>query len=160
MGMLRLGVTEEFLCDFARPRKDMLRICATQRRYVAIMANQIRYIAFLCGRNKCATLRDPKQICCDFVRTKKGILRQLRLEMSMLRLCATKMNAALCATQNIYVPTLCEPKKVCCDHCDSKGVCCHFARPKCLRGFARPKKIDLALSLSSPNILIKNLYLH
>ena len=89
--------TEEFFCNFAQPKKDMLRLYATQ----------------------------------------KGMLRLLRLKMDMLRLCTTKV---ICATQNRYAAVLRDIKKVCCDHCDPNWVCCHFAQPKSLRIFTRPKK--------------------
>ena len=37
---LRLCATEEILCDFARPKEDMLRLCATQIRYVATIVHR------------------------------------------------------------------------------------------------------------------------
>ena len=73
------------------------------------------YVATLCDRKNCATLREPKQIWCDFARPKKGMLRPLQLKMGMLWLCATKKFARLCANQNRYDATLRDPKQISCD---------------------------------------------
>ena len=62
MGMLRLCATEEILWDFARPKEDIVRLCATQIRYAA-------------------TLRDP---CCDFARPKLAMLRQFATYVATL----------------------------------------------------------------------------
>ena len=64
MGMLRLCATEEIFCDFARPKADMLRLCTTQIRYVAIIATQIGFAATLCAQKICSTLHEPK-VCWD-----------------------------------------------------------------------------------------------
>ena len=61
--------------------------------------------------------------------------------MQPLRLCATEVFPQLCPTQNRYVATLRDPKKECCNHCDTKLVCCYFARPKYLQHIARQKAI-------------------
>ena len=141
---------KQIWCDFARPKTDVLRLCATHKKYVATIATQDGYVETLCDRKNCAILSNLNQICCDFARPKKCILRPLPLKMGMLRLCATESFAWFCATQNRFNATLRDPKKVFCTHCDSKWVCCDFARPKncaTLRGpkqiwcdFARPKK--------------------
>ena len=97
-------------CDFVLPKVAVLRLCATQIRYVA-------------------TLRDSNYVCCDFARPKLGMVRPLQLKMGMLR---------LCATQRRYVAALRYLKKVCCDPCDSKWVCCGLVRPNYFRDYARP----------------------
>ena len=140
-------LSPKYLRDLARPKSDIMRLCATEitawhcmtRKYVGTIATINGYVPILCDRNKCETLCDPKQICCDFVRTKKSMLRPLRLKMGMLRFCAIEIIARHCATQNRYNVILCVPKKVCCDHCDSIVICCDFVRSKNMRDFAQPK---------------------
>ena len=61
MGMLRLCATEK-LRDIARPKTDMMRLCATKKRYFAAIATQNGYVVTLRERKICATLREPKQI--------------------------------------------------------------------------------------------------
>ena len=75
--MLRLCATEEVLCDFARLKQDMFLLCSIQKRYVATIATQNGYVATLCERNVCATLRDPKQLCCDFAQLMMLTLKKL-----------------------------------------------------------------------------------
>ena len=86
MVMLRLCATDETLCEFAR------QICCNfvrPKMYVATIATQNGYVATLCDRNICATLR-------DFARPKTD----------MFRLCAAqKRYAVTIATQNRYFAT-------------------------------------------------------
>ena len=87
------------LRNFTQPKPDMLRLCATQKRYVATIATQNGYVVTLRERKICATLREPKQIWCEFARPQKDVLR----------LCAIhKKYVANIATQNGYVATLCD----------------------------------------------------
>ena len=63
MGMLRVCVTEEFLC-------------ATQKMYLATIATQSQYVATLCDRSN---LCDPKNDVATLTDPKKATLRSLRL---------------------------------------------------------------------------------
>ena len=83
----------------------MLRLSATQKRYVATIATQTGYVAILCDRNVRATLRDPKQICCDFpgrvlrfltrpTRPKNGKFRPSRPRRDLFR--PTRSRLSMC----------------------------------------------------------------
>ena len=92
----------------------MLRLWATQIRYVVTIATQIRYVAALRDLNKvCCDPCDSKWVCCYLVRPNYS-------------------RDFLCATLSRYKTTSCVPKKIWCDHCDLKWVCCDFVRPECL----------------------------
>ena len=139
LGMLRLCATEEILRDFVQPKEDMLRLCANQIRYVAVLRDPNKvccdhcdsdgYVATLCDRNICATLRDSKQICCDYTRPKKVRCDHWDSNGYVV----TLGNRNICATLRGSKQICCDftrPKKVRCDHCNSKWVCCDFARSK------------------------------
>ena len=93
---------KKICCEFARhklgmlrplqPKKDKLRLCTTQIRYVATIATQKRY-------------------CCDFARHKLGMLRPLQPKKDLLRLCTTQIRyVATIATQKRYVATFARHK--------------------------------------------------
>ena len=138
------------LRDLARPKLDMLRICATQIWYIAKIAIQNGYVAILHERRSfmrlwatqrkyVATLLDPKKIFCVFARLDLGMLRSLRLKMGMLRHCATEILSdlarpklgmlRLCATQIRYVAKI----------ATQNGYVALCTTKETLRDFARPK---------------------
>ena len=92
IGMFQFCATEEFLCGFARPKKVMLRHCATQKRYVA-------------------TLQDPKKISCDTARPIKVCdLYFDRLDQKMV--CFDRLDwvryVSTDSKQDVYVSTTLE----------------------------------------------------
>ena len=88
----------QICCDFARPKKGilrplrlkmgMLRLCATEK-FARLCATQNRYDA---------TLRDPKKVCCGH--------------------CDSKKVCCDFAQPKRFIAKLRDPKNVCCDHCD------------------------------------------
>ena len=128
---------KQIWCDFAQPKTDKLRLRPTNTVFCSFAQLKNIRLQFLCMyvcMYVCFMEFDYHQ---DWGR---GLLLQpLRLKMGMLRLCVTEKIARLCSNQNRYDATLRDPKKACCGHCDSKWVCCDFARPKNLRDFARTK---------------------
>ena len=101
----------------------MLRLCATQIRYFATLWLKMGCCGFARQKKFYATLCEPKKICRGFARPKLCML-------------------GLCATQIGYVAILRDPNLVFCESCDSKCVCCNFARQKKFYAtLSDPKKI-------------------
>ena len=87
---LRLSMTKEILRNFAPPKTDIMRLCATElfarhcktQRYVVIIATKNGYVAILCEQINCATLCVPKQKRCDFpARSLRFLFRTNRPKM-------------------------------------------------------------------------------
>ena len=159
IGMLRLCVTE-IIGRFYATKTDMMRLCATQKRYVAAIETQ-NCMLWLCSTEKFArlyanqnrydaALRDAKQISCDFGRlTQRFAFLHNSKTLDYNLYVSLYVCMYVCMFYGVWLPpglrsgtsvaTIATQNGYVATLCDQKNcailrnlnqICCDFARPK------------------------------